>query len=117
MAQQLTNPTSIPEDMSSIPGLAQWVKYLVLPWCCGVGCRRGLDLALLWLWCSLVASAPIRPLAWEPPCAAEHGLKKTRGKKKKKVNIRKSSNCIDENKIVSKGNIFIGPSLGTVFVF
>ena len=33
---------------------------------CGVGLRLGLDLALLWLWCRLVAKAPIRPLAWEP---------------------------------------------------
>ena len=37
---------------------------------CGVGCRRGLGPALLWLWCRLVATAPIKPLAWEPPCAA-----------------------------------------------
>ena len=28
VGQQLTNPTSIHEDMSSIPGLAQWVKDL-----------------------------------------------------------------------------------------
>ena len=30
MAQQVKNPTSIPEDVGSIPGLAQWVKNLVL---------------------------------------------------------------------------------------
>ena len=37
---------------------------------CGVGCRLGLDPELLWLWRRLVATAPIRPLAWEPPYAA-----------------------------------------------
>ena len=36
---------------------------------CGVGCRRGSDPALLWLWCRPVAMALIRPLAWEPPYA------------------------------------------------
>ena len=35
----------------------------------GVGRGRGLDLALLWLWRRPVATAPIRPLAWEPPYA------------------------------------------------
>ena len=36
----------------------------------GVGPRQGLDAALLWLWRRLAATAPIRPLAWEPPSAA-----------------------------------------------
>ena len=43
---------------------------------CGVAHRRGLDLALLWLWCRLAAVALIRPLAWEPPYAASSVLKK-----------------------------------------
>ena len=51
---------------------------------CGVGHRRSLDLALLWLWCRLAATAPIRPLAWEPPNAVGVALEKTKKKRKKK---------------------------------
>ena len=36
---------------------------------CGVGHRRGSDLALLWLWCRPATVTPIQPLAWELPYA------------------------------------------------
>ena len=71
MVQEVKNPTSIHEDVSSIPGLAQWIKNLVLPQ--GASCRCGSDLALLWLWlwlwlwCRLAAAALMPPLVWELP--------------------------------------------------
>ena len=49
---------------------------------CGVGCRRSLDPVLLWLWCRLVATSQIRPLAWEPPYAEGASLEKDKKKKK-----------------------------------
>ena len=50
----------------------------------GVGCKRGSDPVLLWLWHRSVATAPIQPLAWEPPYASGANPKKTKRPKKRK---------------------------------
>ena len=50
---------------------------------CGVGCRCGSDLVLLWLWHRPAAVAPMRPLAWgKPPYTTGAALKREKKKKK-----------------------------------
>ena len=46
----------------------------------GVGHRYGLDLALLWLWCSPEAVALIQPVAWELSYTAGVALKRQKKK-------------------------------------
>ena len=60
---------------------------------CGGGCRRSSDLALLWFWCRPAATAPMRPLAWEPPYAVGAALEKGKKKKPKKTKQKKPT-CI-----------------------
>ena len=62
--------------MVSIPGLTQWVTGLAL-------------------WCRSAVTAPIRPLAWQPPYAMGAALKKTRDNNKK---IARNSHCGTEEK-------------------
>ena len=54
----------------------------------GAGRRCSSDLVLLWLWCRPAATAPIGPLAWEPPYATSAALEKTKKKKKDKKIIK-----------------------------
>ena len=64
---------------------------------CGIGRRCGSDPALLWLWCRPAVTAPIGPLAWEPPYATGAALKKK--KKKKKTTTTKENRRIPQLRI------------------
>ena len=66
---------------------------------CSVGCRRGSDPALLWLWRRPVAMALIGPLAWESPYAARAALEKA--KKKTNEQTKKSLKFRKENSVKS----------------
>ena len=53
-----------------------------------VGRRCGSDSVWLWLWPA--ATAPIQPLAWEPPHAVSVALKSKKKKRKKKEKEKES---------------------------
>ena len=57
---------------------------------CGAGHRCRSDLVSLWLWHRLAATAPIRPLAWEPPYASGAALEKTKRQTNKQTNPEKN---------------------------
>ena len=48
-----------------------------------------MDLAFLRLWRRPAATAPIQPLAWEPPYAADVALERQKDKKKKSKREKK----------------------------
>ena len=50
---------------------------------CGVGRRHSSEMVLLWLWRRPLATALIRPLAWEPPYAMGAALKRQKNNKNK----------------------------------
>ena len=65
-----------------IPGLTWGVKGSGIAMNCGIGHRRGSDLALLWLWRRPVATATIGPLSLRTSICHGRGPKKTKSKKK-----------------------------------
>ena len=65
------NPNSIDEDTGLILGFAQALLQAF-----SVSHQESSDLVLLWLWPRLAAAAPIHPLAWELPYAADAALKR-----------------------------------------
>ena len=62
---------------------------------CGVGHRHGSDPAWLWLWHRPGSTAPIRPLAWEPPYVVGVALEKEKKKDKKQTNKKKLKNILN----------------------
>ena len=72
--------------------MAQWKQILLVSMKTQVQSLPSLSGSRIWhyleLWCRPAATAPIRPLPWEPPYAAGAALEKEKKqKKKKKMNV------------------------------
>ena len=91
----VANPTRIHEDVGLTPGLTQWVKDPALLWAvCGVGCRCGSILALLWLWHRPGAVALIRPPSLETLICCRSLICCGSVSKKQKLKIKKLKNKV-----------------------
>ena len=73
------------QSLASFRGLRSGVSVS-----CGAGHRLGSDPAWLWLWCRPVATAPIGPLAWEPPYAVGVALKSKKKKRREREKQKRS---------------------------
>ena len=93
MAQQVKNLMSIHKDTGLVPGLTQWAKDLALLQAVVHVKNCGLSV-FLWLWHRPAAAAPIQPLVWELPYAADASLER-QGKKKKKGKKKLQETYID----------------------
>ena len=78
----------------------------------GVGCRRGSDPALLWLWRRPGTTDPIRPLAWGSPYAAGAALEKTKRQKNNNFKIKIKFWGIRDRSMEKSMVIGLGPRVG-----
>ena len=79
----VTNATSIHEDAGLIPSLTQWIWVSGIAVSSGVGPRHSIDPEMLWLWCTLAATAVIQPMAFRTSRVVGAALKRPKKKKKK----------------------------------
>ena len=77
---------------------------------CGIGRRRSSDPTLWWLWRGPEATAPIRPLAWEPPYAAGAAQEMAKKRQPKKKNyFKEMAQATIKKNYVYKIYIYIWP--------